>query len=320
LAKTIGQYRYKSKTDCMTMVTAGDASSDSNDMRGDVQEMASRLKSDYTDFGFEYPAGFNTSTDYYLYLRIPQDINYSCSFDIKLYNSAKNTYQFIRNITVDAGSSANTSYDVALYADSSNKIKVAMPIDIDSVSTYEKDVLYYSPSDSDTESTKYYLGDGSTTKPENEFYNYNATKLTASWLSESATTYKDISLVFRPFTTGFNQLVVEMVRTDIDSAIKRLVGSTVEQGRKVDISKVEVEFAFLTNLVNNIFNSNDENSVSGLSHIGVWGPSGLLMSVNGEEIHVGASNLYELDDILEVTSLCIVAKSYEDNFSIDYAY
>ena len=44
------------------------------------------------------------------------------------------------------------------------------------------------------------------------------------------------------------------------------------------------------------------------------------MAINGEEIRVGASNYYELDNILPVTSLGIVADGYDDQFSIDYQY
>lgn len=315
MAKTIGQYRYKSQTDCMTTIEPSDESSEENDKRGDIVEITSRDNSDYTDFGFNYNAEFDTSTDYYLYLKIPQDINYSCTYTIKLYNSTNDSFQFIRSIDVEAGGSSDNSYDVALYADSydDGAIKVAMPIDTSTVSFYEKGVLYYKPSDNDTESDTYYLGNGSSTLP-SEFYKYNASIMTASWLSEAADTFKYIELVFRPFTTGFNQLVVEMTRTQLDSAIKRVVNGQMELGRKVDISKVKCECAILTNLITKI------NGATSLSHIGVWGRSGLLMSVNGEEIHVGASNLYELDDILDVTSLCVAAKSYEDNFSIDYAF
>lgn len=317
MAKTIGQYRYKGQTDCMTIIEPGDGSSSANNKRGQVIEIPSYLNSSYTDFGFNYPATFLTTTDYYLYLAIPQDANYSCSYDIKLYNSAKSTYQFIRNVTVEAGGSDSNTYDVALYEDSNGNVKVAIPTNIQEVSSYQKDILYYAPSDSSTDDATYYLGNGSTTLP-NEFYKYNASKLSASWLSETADTFKYIQLVFRPFTDGFDQLVVEMNRTTLDSAIKRLVDGQVEQGRKVDIDKVTIKCAYLSNLVTKILN-NTETSSTSLSHIGVWGPSGLLMAVNGEEIHIGASNLYELDDILEVTSLCIVAQTYDDNFSIDYA-
>ena len=44
------------------------------------------------------------------------------------------------------------------------------------------------------------------------------------------------------------------------------------------------------------------------------------MAVNGEEIRVGKSGLWEIDGILPIESLGIVAVDYGDNFSIDFMY
>jgi hypothetical protein len=45
----------------------------------------------------------------------------------------------------------------------------------------------------------------------------------------------------------------------------------------------------------------------------------LLLAVNGEEIKIGQSNFYELDDFT-ITSLGVVAKDGSDRFTIDYQY
>jgi hypothetical protein len=44
-----------------------------------------------------------------------------------------------------------------------------------------------------------------------------------------------------------------------------------------------------------------------------------LLAINGEEIKIGQSNFYELDDFT-ITSLGVVAKDSYDRFTIDYQY
>jgi hypothetical protein len=43
------------------------------------------------------------------------------------------------------------------------------------------------------------------------------------------------------------------------------------------------------------------------------------MSINGEEIQIGASGYYELNDF-DVTSFAVVADGPEDKFILDYQY
>ena len=44
------------------------------------------------------------------------------------------------------------------------------------------------------------------------------------------------------------------------------------------------------------------------------------MTINGEEIRIGPSGYYELLDIIPITSIGIVADSWDDNWTIDYTY
>ena len=123
------------------------------------------------------------------------------------------------------------------------------------------------------------------------------------------------SLVFRPVEDNFSEITIEMVRTAEDYNIQGVddSGETI-YGRYIPLDSFEYTLYTLTNLVNDI------NPNGSLDRVGVWSHPGLLMAVNGEEIRVGKSGLWEIDGILPIESLGIVAVDYKDQFSIDFMY
>ena len=120
-------------------------------------------------------------------------------------------------------------------------------------------------------------------------------------------------MIFRPVEDGFTSIVLSMTRQSEDYNIQRTTSSGIEYGRKVDITKMSYSLMQITNLVTSM------NSNSTLDRIGVWGHSGLMMAVNGEEIKIGPSGFYELSEV-PVSSLGVVAKDYNDSFTIDYEF
>ena len=106
-----------------------------------------------------------------------------------------------------------------------------------------------------------------------------------------------------------------MVRTAEDYNIQGVdsEGETV-YGRYVDLNEFDYTLYQLTNLVNEI------NPNGTLERVGIWSHPGLLMAINGEEIRVGKSGLWEIDGILPIESIGIVAVDYKDNWSMDYMY
>ena len=105
-----------------------------------------------------------------------------------------------------------------------------------------------------------------------------------------------------------------MIRTAEDYNIQGVVDGSNVYGRYIPLDQFDYSLYTLTNLVNDIRPNGQ------LDRVGIWSHPGLLMSVNGEEIRVGKSGLWEVDGILPIKSLGIVAKDYNDNFSIDYTY
>ena len=85
-------------------------------------------------------------------------------------------------------------------------------------------------------------------------------------------------------------------------------------GRKIDEDYFDAQVYRLSNLV-------ALTGHSPLSHIGVYSHPNLIMAINGEEIRVGQSGYYELNDF-EITNLGIAADNDDDTdrFTVDYQY
>ena len=44
-----------------------------------------------------------------------------------------------------------------------------------------------------------------------------------------------------------------------------------------------------------------------------------MMAINGEQIQIGSSGYYELNDF-DIETFSVVAKDYRDNFVVDYQF
>lgn len=302
----IGQYRFRGVGTC-TQAVESSKNYKNIAMTGEDVESAS-----FRDVVITTTSAMMRNTDYYLYVKIPQDMNYNLTFNIKLIKQelagAETQYQFLKNITIPRGGSGTNVYNVALYQTASGEVRAMIPEPYVAGAQNVQNYLYR-----DSNTGNYYLGNGNTTYTPTQ--NYNDLMVTASWIRQTGENFGYAEIVFRPVEDNFSQIILEMVRTAEDYNIQSEDASgTTLYGRFVPLESLDYKLYALTNLVNDI------NPNGSLSRIGVWGHSGLLMAINGEEIRVGASNYYELDNILPVTSLGIVADGYDDNFSIDYQY
>ena len=303
----IGQYRFRGEGTCVTDV----ASSKS-------YKPISMTGSTGTENTSCPDVRINTSNplvrdaDYYLYIKIPQDMNYNLTFNIKLTKQEQQggteEYQFLKQITIPRGGSATNTYNVVLYETSEKEVRATIPKTYQANTQNVKDDIYY-----DAVNDRYYLGNGNTTYTQTQ--NYNDIVMTASWIHQAGDYYGYAEMVFRPVEDNFSDITIEMVRTAEDYNIQGVDESgTTIYGRYIPLDDFDYTLYSLTNLVNDI------NPNGSLDRIGVWSHPGLLMAVNGEEIRVGKSGLWEIDGILPIESLGIVAVDYRDNFSIDVMY
>ena len=301
----IGQLRYTG-TGCVSTVNStigyqavsmGDSSS-------------SATTTSFQDVLITPDTAFEKDRDYYLSISIPQDMNYDMNFNLKIIkkeNNATTVYQFLKNITIYRGGSGENVYNVVLYEKSDGSVGAMLPHTYQAGTVNVKDEIYY-----DASRDAYYLGNGGTSYTQT--YDYNDISIVASWRQELGENYGVFEMTFRPVEDSFEGILLEMVRTAEDYNIQRAseTGET-EFGRKVDITKMKYTLYSISNLVDQM------NRDRSLSRIGVWGHPGLMMVINGEEIKIGPSGYFELD-ALPITSIGIVARGWEDNWTIDYQY
>lgn len=306
----IGQYRYTG-SDCMYPVSASVGYKTIT--MGDAYIEESSASTYFRDIVIVPSTPLKGGKDYYLSLSIPQDINYDMSFNIKLINSADDistssqNYQFIKTVTVNRGGSGENVYNVVLYEKSNGEISAMLPIPFARNTESIVDAIYY-----DNVYDRYYLGLGGYNYKLT--YNFNDVSIVASWKESLGLNYVNFDMVFRPLEQ-FDTILIEMVRSAEDYNIQRSVGEAIEYGRIVDSNNLKFRLGELNNLVQYM------NNGGALSRIGIWSHSGLLMAVNGEEVRVGRSGLYEID-VIDIDSIGIVADNndYTNNFTIDYQY
>lgn len=305
---SIGQYRFKGAGTCVTSV-ASSKSYKPISMTGDT---TSADNTSFQDVRINTTSPLVRDEDYYLRVKIPQDMNYNLTFNIKLtkqeQQGGSEEFQFLKQITIPRGGGSANAYTVVLYETASGVVKSAIPKTYQAGVQNVKDDIYY-----DAATKKYYLGNGNTTYTQTE--KYNDIVLTASWVHETGQYFGYAEMVFRPVEDNFSEITIEMVRTAEDYNIQGVSdsGSTI-YGRYVPLDDFDYTLYSLSNLVMEMRPNNS------LDRVGVWSHPGLLMAVNGEEIRVGKSGLWEVDGILPIKSLGIVAVDYKDNFSIDYSY
>ena len=118
--------------------------------------------------------------------------------------------------------------------------------------------------------------------------------------------YISFEVIIAPNST-YNQLIWELQRTREDYIVHE--GEDQINGRKTFI---DVE-SFGT-IINKI-----SPSISPLAKIGIQGPPSLLMCINGEQIRIGKSGIYEISNSIPITFVGFIPKE-NDYFIVDYEY
>lgn len=92
----------------------------------------------------------------------------------------------------------------------------------------------------------------------------------------------------------------------------------------MDITVNENNIYLMTNIIDILTST---YGLTELIRIGIQGPTGLMMSINGEQIKIGKTGIYELNDInIKITYLGFALKENAlnvdgyDNFILDFEY
>lgn len=94
-----------------------------------------------------------------------------------------------------------------------------------------------------------------------------------------------------------------------------------ETGAYGRIVEIEVEYyEEIINIIDTYLNASIDN-VGLLKQIGVQGPPGMLMCIEGEGIRIGRSGIYEINNGVVISFFGVVIHSDEENhFFLDYQY
>lgn len=114
-----------------------------------------------------------------------------------------------------------------------------------------------------------------------------------------------VNIIFTPNDT-YESIVLTVLRTQSD----------LIDGRKKQMILSDVNLQKIVNL------QDGNNLPKNIEKIGIQAPSGLLFTINGEEMIIGRTGIYELyNKDIPITYLGFVTKPNDDNFFIiDYQY
>ena len=127
-------------------------------------------------------------------------------------------------------------------------------------------------------------------------------------------------VILSPNST-YDQILWELHRIGYDYSLNNIDGT---QGRIIEIAEDYV----YTQLIDVLpFLKSSYPDLSYLTKIGIQGPPSLLMCINGEQIRIGKTGIYEINhDSIHITSISFVPKISElssdglDYFIMDFEY
>lgn len=278
---------------------------------------------------------FSQNESYYLRLNIPRNLSYNMTFDLKLLtrptnNEAinRNQYQEIKRFVVPRDSSNQITYSKVILYPYDGVTETAEPA-VNIVKPIEEavvgDVYSIIVEDIETKKTeeKFYIKKADE-EDDVEIEFKNDVLLNHTWREDVSKDMYPIDFVFsnKVDNVSFNAILLELNRNAYDDDISYEVDGTVYKGLFVGDTSAEeqketgnigVECYKINNLITPI------SGVSSFDSIGVWSHPDAIMSINGEEIRIGQSGYYELNDF-NITNFGIVVKDANDRFSLDYQY
>ena len=126
--------------------------------------------------------------------------------------------------------------------------------------------------------------------------------------------YSTFELILSPNDNHtYNQIYFELNRELIDYNTLNQDGT---YGRIIAIAIDRIDKIY--NVIDFLQTSIENKGI--LKQIGVQGPPGLLMSINGEAIRIGRSGLYEINNGINTTFIGFIIEADEKYFILDYQY
>ena len=292
---------------------------------------------------------FSTDKSYYLRIGIPQNLSYIMTFDLKLLKGSlsnndifsfdnRSQYQEINRFQVDREERAtNTVSRIVLYPEvifnengegsqsRDGKVLVQIANEKESKDVPKGELYYLSANDN------YYIrninGGGilvNDVLPYNNDYQLelkNDILLNHSWIEGQTTNKKYFDFVFSNKVSGesFNSILLELNRSSYDDDIQWKDGTKTYNGLHLNPNDIDVTCYQIINMLDNSTFGTNNPKITSFNNIGVWSHPDAIMAINGEEIRIGQSGYYELNDF-NITNFGMVVEDARDKFSLDYQY
>ena len=141
-----------------------------------------------------------------------------------------------------------------------------------------------------------------------QLQNSNDSQTIEDYTVPAGTGSTTFDIVFTPNST-YNLIVFVLARTAEDYNIIE----NSQYGRIMDITVNENNIYLMTNIIDTLAST---YGLTELIRIGIQGPTGLMMSINGEQIKVGKTGIYEIGNT-KITSLYFL-QDVDNNTLIDY--
>jgi hypothetical protein len=268
------------------------------------------------------------SADSLLYVEFDLKIDrvYSTTYKLKLVNQNNyNNYEIVKVFTVAAEPDDDMDASlVCLYEVPGQRgTNAAIPVLITDYSaqpenpeTYFTDKMGFAGTlwcyyDNNGEEVYYhYFGNGKSELVEE----YNDMIIRHSWINPSEDSIYHFSglISSRYSESGFDALIIEIEREHVDEEIIHATDADTKHfyGRLIDIDALDFKAKTINKLL-----PKESNAI--IKKIGVQGHPGLTMVINGEEIKMGPSGLFELNDF-DITSFGVCGDA--KRFIVDYQY
>ena len=281
----------------------------------------------YSDDGLKT---FSTTQAYYFRIGIPRNLSYDLIFDLKLLKGRmnggvfeienRNEYQEVKRFVVTKDeTNVLGSSRVLIYPrggqDKDGDVLVAIANDTwETEENIQDGEVYYIAANNEyrIRNIRNSLQQDTVITLKNDII------LNQIWKQEQSSeiVYFDFVFSSKVSDANFNCLLLQLQRNEYDNDIQWTDdnGNSYD-GIRAEIDSSNVECYEMINLIKTLDNINT------LNNIGVWAHPNMVMAINGEEIRVGQSGYYELNDF-DITQLGMAARTGNtyDRFSIDYQY
>lgn len=114
----------------------------------------------------------------------------------------------------------------------------------------------------------------------------------------------------------YDYIILELDRVLIDYQKNEVSSTSTAKGRILQVG--ELSLFKIQNLVSGYLNQTYP-TLKSLTKVGIQGRSGLLMCINGEQIRIGKSGVYEINNGMKINSLGFIP-TQNDFFLVDFEY